>query len=113
MGNIEKCRVCNGLFYPQGLKDGKCVVCIKNYPNANTFEEALSQKGPKKEIIMNLTEDRVKTLIYQILDEAGISQKVCEKCGKKFWSKSPAQKFCRTCQDLGKELKETKSENKS
>lgn len=104
--STEKCVVCGGDFYSSAIKNKKCVVCNTEHPNANSLEDVLRNKQPNKELMVNLTEARVRTIIYEILDEAGICQKACEKCGKKFFPRSPAQKYCPVCQ--AKDKLETK-----
>jgi len=98
--------ICGGDFYSNALVNGKCVICAKEYPNENSLNEVLAKKAPNKELITNLTEARVKTLIYEILEQANITRKKCEKCGKLFFPKSPAAKFCSKCREA--ETKETK-----
>lgn len=95
--NIEKCCVCGGEFYTSAIKNGKCVICNAEHPNANSLEDALRGKQPNKELMVNLTEARVRTIIYEILDEAGLSRKKCEKCQKLYFARSPAQKQCDAC----------------
>lgn len=91
------CKVCGGVFHLGTLKDSKCVVCAAQYPNANSMDEVMEQKGNKDHIHTNLTENRVKEIVYGILNDAGMSRKKCEICSEMFWPRSPAQKRCTKC----------------
>lgn len=95
----NRCVVCNGEFIEGSLVNGKCSICAVDYPNADNLMEAMVQTGKKQEVHLNLTEDRVRNVIYEILSDAGLSRKKCEKCGSLYFSKSPAQKVCQKCRD--------------
>jgi len=106
----EKCKICGGLFYEEALSDDKCVICSSHYPDAKNMDDVLRSK-PKRELVINLTEDRVKNLINDTLTatlgELGFSKKKCEKCSKEFWKRSPAQKQCQDCKATESTTKET------
>ena len=97
----NKCVICCGEFVDWALKDGKCAICGADYPNAHSLVEAMVQTGKKEDTRVNLTENRVREVIYEILSDAGINRKKCEKCGALFFARSPAQKICEICR--GKE----------
>lgn len=67
---VKKCLVCEGEFYPEALKDGKCAVCAKEFPNANNRDEALRQTVPEKEQMSTLTEMRVRDIVKEELAKA-------------------------------------------
>lgn len=97
--NSENCVVCNGEFHKGTLVNGKCSICKTAYPDANSLIEAIERHGKKQETLLNLTEDRVKILIYEILIDAGLTRKTCEVCNNLFFPRSPAQKTCQSCRD--------------
>jgi len=66
---VEKCLICQGEFYPEALKEGKCTVCAKEYPNAKSRDEALRQTVPQKEQMTTLTELRVRDIVREELDK--------------------------------------------
>jgi uncharacterized OB-fold protein len=41
-------------------------------------------------------------MIYEILEEANLKRVKCEKCGKLFFKRGPAQKFCLDCKNKEK-----------
>lgn len=88
------CCICEQNFRMEGLTDGKCVVCVEKYPNAKSKAEVVLKRKPKAR---TLTEDVIREMIYEVLAEAGIEQKLCEKCGKAYFPKSPAAKQCEEC----------------
>ena len=98
-----QCVICEANFRTEGMVGNKCIPCNTLYPDAETREDALVKNPNKVEI---LTENTVRKMIYQVLEEAGIKRKKCESCNKLFFSKSPATKFCSVCRP--KEIKENK-----
>jgi len=97
------CKICGGGFREGTLVNGKCPICVVDYPDANSLVEAMVQTGKKEDIHVNLTQERVREIVYEILSDAGIKRVACEKCKKLFYKISPAQRQCEKCKD-----KETK-----
>jgi hypothetical protein len=89
-----ECKICEQSFRIEGMKEGKCAVCAEKYPKAQSKAEVVLKKKPKAR---TLTEDVVKEIVYEILEQAGIVQKLCEKCGQAYFPKSPAAKQCEKC----------------
>lgn len=91
-----RCIICESNFRPDSMKEGKCSVCAKLYPNAKRREDIKpkSANTPK-----TLTDETVKDIIYEVLEEAGLKRIKCEKCGKLVFRNSPAQKICLVCRD--------------
>lgn len=94
------CTICESSFRSNVMADGKCSLCNELYPDAKTKED-IKKKG--KDIAVTLTDERVKELVYEILEEANLKRVKCDKCNKLFYRNSPAQKMCKVCKD-----KETK-----
>jgi len=65
------CLVCGGEFQESALEDGKCVICKKEYPKANSLEEARRQTTPQKEQMVTLTEARVREIAAEEIVLAG------------------------------------------
>lgn len=97
-----KCPICRANFAPQKQGQTKCVRCEKEHPNENSLAEVL-EKGKPKTDKSNLTEEKVKLLVYRVLEEAHIVRVKCEDCGQLYFKKSPAQKYCPACQAKRKE----------
>ena len=97
MINEEICNVCRQPFIVTALKAGKCSLCDIQYPNAKTAED-IKKKDPKTPHTM--TEVSIREMVYEILDDAGIKRVPCEKCGKLFFKKSAASKFCENCKEI-------------
>jgi len=97
MLNRIKCPICGADFTPERPGQKKCALCEKEHPNADTWEEAagiVEIDRPKQ-----FTKEEIKEIVYEALMEAGIVRRKCEKCGKLFFAKSPAQKYC-GCQKI-------------
>lgn len=92
----SRCIICQADFRAAVMKDSKCPVCATMFPKAKSREEALGKVKPKAE---TLTEKRVRDLIYEILEDAGIKRFECEKCKDLFFKNSPAQKQCAKCKE--------------
>lgn len=103
----EQCVICKANFLPEAMVGKKCKTCVGLYPDAETLEDI---KDPNKERARLLNEPVIRDIVYEILAEAGIVRKRCEKCKAKFFSKSPAQKFCNNCKPTVK--KETDNAGK-
>lgn len=97
------CNICEAGFRPEAVKEGVCNGCAKNYPGAKTKEDILKINKPKAR---TMSEATVKEIVIETLEEAGIKRKKCERCGKLFFPKSPASKFC------GCQKEEDNKENK-
>ena len=65
----QTCKICGAGFSPQNLTDGKCSVCLKAYPDANSREEAMAGKEPQHKMSDTLEVGEIKTLITSMLDE--------------------------------------------
>jgi len=72
----------------------KCKECHKAHPNAKSREEVLVVNKNKAR---TLSEEVVKEIVYNILEDAGIKRVSCDKCGNLFFKRSPAQKQCSKC----------------
>jgi len=89
-----QCSICKANFRSEAMVGSKCETCDKLYPDAKTLEDIAD---PNKERARLLNEPVIREIVYDILAEAGIVRKRCETCQKKFFPKSPAQKFCSVC----------------
>lgn len=78
----EKCVICEGVFYPGALKDGKCKECQKSFPNASTRLEALQQTTPVKQRVTNLNEERVRQIIQEELAKFAQAQYNAKEAAK-------------------------------
>jgi hypothetical protein len=81
----------------------KCEPCHEQHPKAKSKAEVLAKGQNKAE---TLTEKRVKTLVYEILDEAGLSRNECKKCGVPFFRRKPMQELCKECNKKAEEKKD-------
>ena len=88
------CVICEADFRANVMVGNKCSQCNELYPKAKTKEEVTIKFKNKAE---TLTEKRVKELVYEILEEIGFSQSVCDSCKKDYYRRSPAQKVCKGC----------------
>lgn len=97
---IKNCVVCDCKFDSKEPEQIKCSLCEKLYPNAKNLAEATKQSSPQAaQLEINVTEKRVREVVYGILEEAGIKRQVCGKCEKLFFKTSPAQKYCSNCKE--------------
>jgi hypothetical protein len=96
MSESITCKICGAGFREEAVKEGKCDMCTKLYPKANSLQEARELKNPK---IDRLNEGHMHKVIaekvYDILVNEGILTE-CE-CGSKFFKSSPAKKKCGKC----------------
>ena len=88
------CKICEASFRPQAMEGDKCTSCAELYPDAHSRKDILFKGKNKAE---TLTEDRVKDLVYEILDSANIKRHECEKCKKLYYRTAPAQRICKEC----------------
>ena len=93
----QRCILCEANFRSSAMVGEKCVVCNAAYPNAKT-KEGIKVKSKNK--AKTLSEETVKEIIYDILEEANLKRVVCDKCNKKFFRNSPAQKVCVNCREV-------------
>lgn len=101
------CVLCESTFRPEGMTGNKCNKCNGLHPDVNSRQELLEKQDNNKDQRGRLlTEDVVRTLVYEILEGFGMKRKVCEACGTKFPAKSPAAKYC---SDRCKEIAKTKN----
>lgn len=91
------CIICEGDFAPKEPKQVKCKSCERLYPNATSKADLLTEEDREP---MREFEKKVKLVVYEVLEEAGLVRKKCEKCGKAFFAKSPAAKYCKNCKKL-------------
>jgi len=75
----------------------KCKLCDGLYPKAKTKEDIKVQTKNKAK---TLSEESVKELVYEILEEANLKRLKCEKCGSLYYRSSPAQKVCKNCRGV-------------
>ena len=94
-----RCCICEGYFRTNAMDGNKCKLCAKLYPNAKTKED-VKQKTPIKG--KTLSDETVREIVYEILEEANIKRVKCETCGKMYFKTSPAQKVCIVCRDKEK-----------
>jgi len=92
----SRCVICEAGFRPEAMVGNKCSSCAKLYPDAKSKEDI---KPERKQGPRTMTEEVVRDMIYEVLEEAGIKRIICEKCGKKVFRSGPAQKFCQDCKD--------------
>ena len=90
------CDICGGFFRPSAMRGKKCFLCNEKYPKVKSLDDL---KKDKKNVAETLSEDRVKDIIYEILEEANLKRIKCEKCGKLFFKRGPSQKYCSECKD--------------
>ncbi len=83
----------------------KCESCAAEYPKARTREEIQVVNPNKAE---TMSEDRVRDIVYEIVEDAGLKRNVCEKCHEKFFSNTPMQKLCDKCKVKADEKKTDK-----
>lgn len=95
----EQCVICKADFRSEAMIGKKCKTCAGLYPDADSVEDI---KKPNQERARLLNEPVIRDIVYEILAEAGIVRKRCETCKAKFFSKSPAQKFCNNCKSTVK-----------
>lgn len=89
------CAICNCTFRSSDPKANKCVTCAKEHPKENSMLEIIDKNKPNKEI--TLTEEKIRSIIYEVLEDAGIKRIECEKCNNLYFQRSPAQKNCSAC----------------
>ena len=89
-----KCCICQADFAQAAMVGTKCKACNGLYPDATCLEDIAN---PNKERARLLNEPVIREIIYEILGEAGLKRKRCEKCRALFFAKSPAAKFCSEC----------------
>jgi len=88
----EKCNLCGFDFKPGTLVDGKCGPCVEKYPGVNSMKEWREKQNPQaKENEMKINQ-RVEEIVTRKLTEMGLL--VDCACGRAFYKKSPAQRFC-------------------
>lgn len=94
-----RCPICEGYFRTSAMEGDKCKLCAVLYPKAKTKEDIKSNKKP---VAKTLTEETVREIIYEVLEEANLKRVKCEQCGKLYFRTSPAQKVCPSCRDKEK-----------
>lgn len=92
----KQCILCDGNFRVNTMVGDKCKLCAGLYPNAKTKDDI---KVNKKVLAKTLTEEAVREIVYEVLEEANLKRIKCEKCGKLFYRTGPAQKFCPSCKE--------------
>lgn len=67
---VHKCCLCNNDFRPGSLdKEGKCSLCHELYPNVKTREEMLLLNRPEINLGKKVTEETVRQIIKEELNE--------------------------------------------
>ena len=94
-----QCCVCEGYFYANAMDGDKCKLCAGLYPNAKSKDDIKVKTKAKGK---TLSEETVKEIVYEILEEANIKRVKCETCNKLYFKTSPAQKVCAVCRDKEK-----------
>ena len=102
--NEVKCITCEGDFYPNVMVElpagvPKCPICAEKYPKALTRAEIQVTAKNQAE---NMTEARVRGIIYEIMEEARLVRHKCEKCHTLFFRGKPMQTLCEACGGLKK-----------
>lgn len=92
----RRCKLCEGYFRVNVMEGDKCKVCDGLYPNAVTKEDIKVHQKPKAK---TLTDETVKEIVYEILEEANLKRVKCEKCNSLYFRTSPAQKQCPKCRE--------------
>jgi hypothetical protein len=95
----KRCVVCENYFYSHAMEGDKCKQCATLYPNAKTKDDIKMDNKPKAK---TLSDETVKEIVYDVLEEAGIKRFKCENCNKLFFKNSPAQKYCSNCKEKEK-----------
>lgn len=97
-----KCTLCQADFRASAIEEvpagvPKCPECVREHPKALTRSEILVHA---KNVAANLSEPRVRVIIYEILEEAGLHRHKCEKCPAMFFRRKPTQTTCEKCGGL-------------
>jgi len=90
----NRCVICEAYFRANAMEGDKCKQCAGLYPNAKTKEDILVKPKIKGK---TLSEETVREIIYEVLEEANLKRVKCENCGKLYFRTSPAQKICPVC----------------
>lgn len=90
----SRCVVCEAYFRPNVMIGDKCKPCNEKYPNAHSREDVKITGKVQAKI---LSDETVREIVYEVLEEAGLKRNKCEKCGKLYFKSSPAQKQCPDC----------------
>ena len=103
--STARCCICEQEFIKRKMINNKCQLCHRNFPNANSKEEAQEQvKKEQNAYNAGSFEARVEKQVNEMLVEWGLLN-ICA-CGNPFHKKSPAQKYC----SADCSAKETKNE---
>lgn len=110
MSKEIKCTLCLADFRPNVMVElpagvPKCPLCAEKHPEAITRAEI---QVTAKNKIQDMTETRVRAIIYEILEAANIKRRSCETCREMFFPRGPVQKVCQVCKDKADAKKETK-----
>lgn len=113
MGQEAVCPICEAGFRHAAMVSNDvgvlvCKPCAKEHPAAKKRSDVVKDPLAKAR---SLTEEVVKDLIYEILEEANLKRVKCEKCDKMFFRRSPMQKYCPACKlkdSVSKKAKEDK-----
>lgn len=108
-----KCTLCQADFRASAIEEvpagvPKCPQCVRDYPGALTRAEILVENKNEAE---SLSEARVKVIVYEILEEAGLVRHKCEKCHAMFFRRKTMQVTCEKCGGLTK-VEDKKEEKK-
>jgi len=102
--NEVKCTICEADFRPNVIVElpagvPKCPLCVEKFPGAITRSEVQVVNKNQAE---NMTDARVRGIVYEILEEAGLVRHKCEKCHVLFFRRKPMQVLCEACGGLKK-----------
>jgi len=95
----KQCILCEGYFRVGAMEGDKCNLCAGLYPNAKTKDDI---KVKTKNEAKTLSDETVREIVYEILEEANLKRVKCDKCGKLYFRTSPAQKNCPDCRKMEK-----------
>jgi len=102
----EKCCMCEFMFKPGTLVDGKCGPCAEKFPDVHSMKEWRDKQDPLAKKNDAEVTRRVEELLTRKLTELGVLADCA--CGKAFYKRSPAQKRCLSCARHDKQIEETK-----
>ena len=97
----EKCIMCCFDFKPGTLVEGKCELCVVKYPGVTSMKEWREKQNPEAKETEKKINKRVEEIVTRTLTEMGLL--VDCPCGKAFYRKSPAQRYCGKPECDGKE----------
>ena len=77
---VQKCCICEADFRPGTLdKDGKCVVCAKEYPTVKNKAEAMTLNRPEIHLGKKLDAEEVRQIVKEELNAFKAEQSAEQK----------------------------------